>query len=231
MGTDRWLRCSACMAVARRRPRSRSRARRRAALSPRTADRREHRPRHDAGGGPDRGAARDRRHRAAEGAVPRPRGASLIENLLRDVRLAVAPVAQAARIHLTAIVSLALGIGANTAIFQLLNALSLRPLPVRAPHELVEMRLTGAGRAGRHTGRNRQISLPQYEELCSAPAGVLIVGRVRRHAIQPRADRRGPLRRRPVGVRKFLRDARRHAAIGRLIAPADDAPGCGSASR
>ena len=65
----------------------------------------------------------------------------------------------------TAVLSLALGIGANTAIFQLLNALSLRPLPVRAPHELVEMRLTGDGRDGRHTGRNRQVSLPQYEEL------------------------------------------------------------------
>ena len=35
---------------------------------------------------------------------------------------------------MTAIASLALGSGANTAIFQLLSALSLRPLPVRAPN-------------------------------------------------------------------------------------------------
>ena len=35
----------------------------------------------------------------------------------------------------------------------------------RAPQELVEVRLTGDGRAGRHTGRNRQVSLPQYQEL------------------------------------------------------------------
>jgi hypothetical protein len=93
------------------------------------------------------------------------RGISLIENLLRDVRLAVRQLRKQPGFTATAIVSLALGIGANTAIFQLLNALSLRTLPVRAPHELVEVRLTGDGRAGRHTGRNRQISLPQYQAL------------------------------------------------------------------
>src|SRR4026207_923845 len=40
-----------------------------------------------------------------------------------------------------AIASLALGIGANTAIFQLLDAVRLRSLPVQAPPELVEVRL------------------------------------------------------------------------------------------
>ncbi len=93
------------------------------------------------------------------------RGISIVENLLRDLRLAVRQLRKQPGFTFTAVASLALGIGANTAIFQLLNALSLRTLPVRAPHELVEMRLTGDGRAGRHTGRNRQISLPQYEEL------------------------------------------------------------------
>ena len=42
-----------------------------------------------------------------------------------------------------AIVSLALGIGANTAIFSLFNQLLLKPLPVPRPHELVNLEAVG----------------------------------------------------------------------------------------
>ena len=52
-----------------------------------------------------------------------------------------------------AIVSLALGIGANTAIFQLLDAVLLRSLPVRNPQELAEVKIVG----GNHgMGMNQQ---------------------------------------------------------------------------
>src|SRR5947199_6483101 len=42
---------------------------------------------------------------------------------------------------IVATLSLALGIGANTAIFQLLDAVQFRTLPVKSPQELVEVRL------------------------------------------------------------------------------------------
>src|SRR5438094_10669679 len=42
---------------------------------------------------------------------------------------------------LVATLSLALGIGANTAIFQLLDAVRLRTLPVKNPQELAEVRI------------------------------------------------------------------------------------------
>jgi putative ABC transport system permease protein len=156
------------------------------------------------------------------------RGVSLVENLLRDLRLAVRQLRKQPGFTATAIVSLALGIGANTAIFQLLNALSLRTLPVRAPHELVEVQLTGDGRAGRHNGRNRQVSLPQYEELVArqqAFSSLVAFGDTRFNL-----STAGEVQY-VEGLwvsGNFFNTLGVTPAIGRLIAPADDVPGCGA---
>lgn len=63
-----------------------------------------------------------------------------------------------------AILSLALGIGANTAIFQLLDAVRLRTLPVDQPQELVEVRFPpGTSRSGSFTGRRAMLTSAQFE--------------------------------------------------------------------
>jgi predicted permease len=156
------------------------------------------------------------------------RRVAFVENLLRDLRLAIRQLRKQPGFTFTAVASLALGIGANTAIFQLLNALSLRTLPVRAPHELVEMRLTGEGRAGRHTGRNRQVSLPQYEELVARQQAF--------SSLAAFGDTRFNLS--PTGEVQyvdgiwvsgnFFETLGVTPAIGRLIGPADDVKGCGA---
>ncbi|MDQ2843134.1 MAG: ABC transporter permease [Acidobacteriota bacterium] len=64
-----------------------------------------------------------------------------------------------------AIVSLALGIGANTAIFTLLNQVLLRMLPVADPQRIVQLRETG-GFHGSNTGMN-SLSYPLYADLSS----------------------------------------------------------------
>ena len=139
------------------------------------------------------------------------RGVSIIENLVRDLRLALRQLRKQPAFTIAAVVSLALGIGGNTAIFQLLNALSLRPLPVTAPHELVEVRLTRT-RPRRPAHRTQQPVFAAAVPGTAAPAaGVLVDAGVRGHAVQPRAVGRGALRRRPVGVRIVLRDAGRDA--------------------
>jgi hypothetical protein len=65
-----------------------------------------------------------------------------------------------------AIASLALGLGANTAIFSLLDQVLLRPLPVKNPHELVLLTSPGVNR-GSFTGDNsdRLFSRPEYIDL------------------------------------------------------------------
>ena len=62
-----------------------------------------------------------------------------------------------------AVISLALGIGANTAIFTLLDQVLLRALPVDQPHQLVRLRLTGM-RYGVTMGGDT-FSYPAYREI------------------------------------------------------------------
>src|SRR5256885_16549259 len=70
---------------------------------------------------------------------------------------------------LVAILALALGTGANAAIFQLVNALRLRSLPVENPHELVSIGidLHGKGRVGRGRGGRSIFTEPLWEEIRS----------------------------------------------------------------
>src|SRR5207253_9908091 len=60
-----------------------------------------------------------------------------LDHAWRDVRLACRTLAATPLATLVAVASLALGIGANTAIFSLLNSLLLRTLPVNDPSRLV----------------------------------------------------------------------------------------------
>ena len=69
---------------------------------------------------------------------------SIPDNLLKDLRFAIRQLLRSPSFAIIAILSLALGIGANTAIFTLLNAILLRPLPVQNPGELL---LFGNGNA------------------------------------------------------------------------------------
>src|ERR1700721_1531340 len=72
------------------------------------------------------------------------RGTMWLESLVQDVRYGLRQLRKSPGFAFVAILSLTLGIGANTAIFTLLNAILLRPLPVQKPSELV---LFGNGHA------------------------------------------------------------------------------------
>src|SRR5947209_16344920 len=59
--------------------------------------------------------------------------------LIGDLRSGLRALTKNAGFTLVAVASLALGIGANTTVFTLLNAIFLRPLPVEDPGRLVEI--------------------------------------------------------------------------------------------
>jgi putative ABC transport system permease protein len=68
-------------------------------------------------------------------------GVNLIETLFQDIRYGLRILGRTPVISCVAILSLALGIGANTAIFSLIDTVMLRILPVEKPDELMQVRI------------------------------------------------------------------------------------------
>ena len=81
----------------------------------------------------------------------------LIEEFLRDVRYGRRLLAKNPGITLIAVVTLALGIGANTAIFTVVNAFLLRPLPYGDPDHLVMV-------DSQHRGQSMGVSFADYKD-------------------------------------------------------------------
>lgn len=76
-----------------------------------------------------------------------PHGALLIESVLSDFRQAVRSFRQAPAFTLTAVATLALGIGATTTVFSVADALVFRPLPYPQSDRLVQVGTVYPGRA------------------------------------------------------------------------------------
>ncbi|ADV84410.1 ABC transporter permease [Terriglobus saanensis] len=68
-----------------------------------------------------------------------------VENLLRDLRFSARMLKKAPAFAAVAVLTLALGVGANTAVFSLINGLLLRPLPVPESEQLAVLRYEEGG--------------------------------------------------------------------------------------
>ena len=153
-----------------------------------------------------------------------------MSSLWKDVRYSLRQLRNSPAFTLIAILTLALGIGANTAIFQLIDAIRLRAIPVKNPEELATVRI-----ADRHWGSGQfssqysQLTFPMWEQIRGRQQGFaqmavfsnqlfnLATGGEVHYAKALRVS--GEFFH-VLGVEPFL---------GRLLGPDDDQPGCGIA--
>src|SRR6202050_2748231 len=89
-----------------------------------------------------------------------------MDRYLGDLRFALRQLRLNPTFTAVAILSLALGIGANTAIFQLVNAIRLRSLPVQDPQGLAVVRLQDRSWAsGNFSSRYSSLTNPQWQQI------------------------------------------------------------------
>jgi predicted permease len=158
-------------------------------------------------------------------------GGRWFEDFLKDLRLAIRQLRKAPGFATVAVLSLALGIGANTAIFTLIDAVLLKPLPVGDPGSLVLLGDGSASGSGVGIPRSGSFSLYSYDlykhlrethvfrDLCAFQStrqtGVSIrrAGWSESHLAQSRLVSGNYFQ--VLGV---------NAALGRTINPSDDSP-------
>ena len=144
-----------------------------------------------------------------------------MDTLRQNLRYAVRRLRQSPGFTLSAVLSLAIGIGANTAIFTLVNAIILRQPPVRAPEELVEVYESSPAREWGN------FSNPNYRDVRDGTEGVF-TGISATRMVPAQVDIDG-------GISMFFAEAVTgnyftlrgiDAHIGRTLLPEDDvAPG------
>lgn len=88
--------------------------------------------------------------------------------MFTDIRYAIRQLLKNPGFTAVVVFILALGIGANTAIFQLLDAVRLRSLPIQRPHELAEVKIVGGNRGMGINSKYGGLTRPVWQEIREA---------------------------------------------------------------
>jgi predicted permease len=148
-------------------------------------------------------------------------------NLLQDLRYGARQLRANPGFTLVAVASLALGIGANTAIFQLVDAVRLRSLPVARPQELAFLNFgPGSTRSGWFSTRSARLTSIQWQQLQKRqePFSGMFAWSASRFNLSPAGEARYAEGLYVSG--DFFRVLGVPPSLGRTLTPEDDTPGC-----
>ena len=95
-----------------------------------------------------------------------------LERVLRDTRFALRALRHSPGFTITAIATLALGVGANTAVFSVMNAVLLRSLPVSDPDRVVYLRTSNPPQRTGTIHSTQTFSYAVYDALRQQPGGL-----------------------------------------------------------
>ena len=148
-------------------------------------------------------------------------------NLLRDLRHAFRLLRLSPGFTIVAVLTLALGIGANTAIFQLVDSIRLRTIPVKNPEQLGTVRIAERHwGSGNFSGQYSQLTFPMWEQIRKRQEGF---SEIAAWAEQSFNLATGGEVRFAKGIRisgDFFHVLGVQPVLGRLLGPEDDQPGC-----
>ncbi len=156
-------------------------------------------------------------------------GWNWFEYFVQDVRYGMRMLARSPGFAAVALLSLALGIGANTAIFQLLDSVRLRMLPVQHPEQLVEVHGTSVhGRTGSFYNWHAMLTYALWEQLRDnhEPFSGVLAWAPDQLNLAPRGEVHLVNSMWVSG--DFFNVLGVHPILGRVFTAADDRRGCGT---
>ncbi len=168
-----------------------------------------------------------KRHRPAI-APGQPAGENRMAELWQNLRYAARLLRLNPGFSAIVILSLALGIGANTAIFQLLNAVRLRSLPVENPQELANVKIVKSpqGRTGAFVGSNPQMTYAIWQQVRNQQQGFSRLGVWYSQRLNLSRGGEERYARGMFVSGSYFDTMKVRPVAGRLISEADDQPNC-----
>jgi predicted permease len=154
----------------------------------------------------------------------------LIEAFWQDLRYGMRLLRKNPTFSIVAVLTLALGTGANAAIFQLVNSLRLRTLPVERPYELVSIGIetSGEGRTGRFMGRRPLFSEPLWQAIRAEQRVFSSIFAWGISSWNLATDGESQPAQGLYVSGGFFKTLGVEAQLGRLLTDADDQKGCGA---